>query len=163
MNEVEYDGFLANAYAFLNRRIDASRTLFELGSFDRYDIDQDTGTITFSGGREESVVGDIQVVGTWAYKRNSWRWAWANSSILEPLTTASAATRDFGEEHELSELTEATWTAEEEDAWAMTAITAYLSQAEGAYRCPDAPSYIFVVYFNMRSVGSAASAASPSN
>jgi len=150
MNDSEYDELISRASDYLRERIDVSRSEFRLESFDRYDIEQETGTITFSQGPHGVVVADIQAVGTFSVKSHSWRWAWSNPSIIASLAEASTEVRSFGETHQLSELVEPTWPADEEGAWAMTALTAYLSGAEGAYRSPDSPSYFFIIYFNMR-------------
>jgi len=55
-----------------------------------------------------------------------------------------------GELHGLRELTTAKWKAAEKDGWAMTAVTARILQAKGAYRSPDDTGFLFVVFTSIR-------------
>ncbi len=55
----------------------------------------------------------------------------------------------FRELHGLRELTTAKWKATEEDGWAMTAVTARILQAKGAYRAPDEDGYAFLIFTSL--------------
>ena len=44
--------------------------------------------------------------------------------------------REYGEAHDIWQLKTAKWEADEADGWEMTAIAAYVLNAEGAYRTP---------------------------
>lgn len=44
--------------------------------------------------------------------------------------------KDYGQKRKFEKLINAKWTADEYDAWEMTAIAIYLLKAKGAYRVP---------------------------
>jgi hypothetical protein len=77
--------------------------------------------------------------------------AWAGipkepESILPSVRQAAESVRAFGEHEQLREVIEPSWPADETDGWAMTALTAYLTQAKGGYRCPDEHGFLYVVF-----------------
>ena len=54
--------------------------------------------------------------------------------------------RRYGEHHDIWQLTTPKWEAVETDGWEMTSIAAYILQAKGAYRMPDARLFSFVIF-----------------
>ena len=56
----------------------------------------------------------------------------------------------YGEAHGIEKLTTDTWAAEEVDGWEMTAIAAYVLQAQGAYRSPKSNGFTFMVFTGLR-------------
>jgi hypothetical protein len=58
--------------------------------------------------------------------------------------------REYEEAHSLLKLASAYWSADEEDGWQMTAVSAYLLKAKGAYRSPDERGFTFMVMTDVR-------------
>jgi hypothetical protein len=85
-------------------------------------------------------------VGSISKVSGTWLWAWANASVLPNMKEQIEDVRRFGELHGLRELTTPKWNATEADGWAMTAVTAKLLQAKGAYRSPDQTGFSFFVF-----------------
>jgi hypothetical protein len=117
-----------------------------LGSFDRWDIDQEDGHLVFTSDDGATATAPAQIIGSFSTKDNSWLWAWDNPSILDPLKTHSLKVKAYGEEHGIEKLTTRKWTGSEEDAWAMTALAVKLCDAQGAYRGPSGSSYVFMTF-----------------
>lgn len=61
-----------------------------IGSADRWDLDQNTGVITWTF-PERTAHADAQVPGSFSPASATWKWAWAwaNGSILPALSVAS--------------------------------------------------------------------------
>jgi hypothetical protein len=79
------------------------------------------------------------MVGDVSRASGTWLWAWANTTVDEPLKKAASAVREMGEREKIGRLTTAQWSADETDGWEMTSVAAKLTQAAGAYRtCGDA-------------------------
>jgi hypothetical protein len=135
---------LSDAVTYLRERQDQLYSRYNLGSYPRYDWNQDTGQLIFSDGGRARVIADIQFVGSISTRSDTWLWAWANRSILESVKQGVRQVRAYGNEHRYLKLASACWTAEEADGWDMTAITAYLIDAAGAYRSPDDRGFSFV-------------------
>jgi hypothetical protein len=121
-----------------------------LGSFDRWDIDQEVGDLVFSNADGATAVAPAQIIGTFSTNDNSWLWAWDNPSIVDDLKRHALKLKEYGEQHGIEKLTTRKWTGTEEDAWAMTALAVKLCDAQGAYRGPAGPSYVFMTFGKVR-------------
>jgi len=149
-SELEYDHFVNRAYDYLYRVQDGLKKQYRISEYERYDWDQERGVLEFSNAGEVIVTADFQFVGSIATKKETWLWSWDNPSILEAVKRLMTEVRQFGETHDFRQLTEACWPATEEDGWAMTAVTAYILQAKGAYRSPSENGYSFVVLMTVK-------------
>jgi len=134
----------SDAVAYLRERQDQLYSRYNLGGYPHYDWNQDTGQLTFSDDGRTRVVADIQFVGSISTRSDTWLWSWANQSILESAKQRVRTVRAYGDAHRYLKLASACWTAEEADGWEMTAITAYLIGAAGAYRSPDDRGFSFL-------------------
>ena len=134
----------ADAAAYLRERQDHLATQYKLGSYSRYDWSQDTGQLVFSDGGRTRLVADIQFVGSISTQGGTWLWSWANTSILESVKDRIRQVRAYGEDHHYLTLACACSAAREVDGWQMTAVTAYLTGAAGAYRTPSEDGFSFM-------------------
>ena len=66
----------------------------------------------------------------------TWLWSWDNSSVLPELTAFAQRVRAYGQEHLITELTEAKFPASEDEAWHLASVAAYIVKAVMVYRCP---------------------------
>ena len=127
-----WEPFLDMAVEYLSRQQAPLKSEFQLGSWPRYDYDQEAGTLSFSANGKVEVLADIHIVGSTSKHSGTWLWAWDNPSILENVKHCLADVRTYGETHELEKLTTAKWPGDERDGWEMTAATAFILRAEGA-------------------------------
>lgn len=146
MTNEQYDSLIEAAYGYLRQQQEQTRLAFNIGSYELYDYDQETGKLVFSSDGHARVITDFQAVGSVSTRSNTWLWAWANDSILPDVCQAAERARAFGESEQITEVMEPYWPADETDGWAMTALTAYLVQAKGGYRCPDEHGFLYVVF-----------------
>jgi hypothetical protein len=142
----EYEALIETAHAYLQQQQAQTWATFDIDSYEHYHYDQETGKLVFSSNDIVHVISDFQVVGSVSTRSNTWLWAWANESILSGVRQAAEAVRAFGEREQITEVVEPYWPADETDGWAMTALTAYLTQAKGGYRCPDDHGFVYVVF-----------------
>ena len=147
-----WEQFLDTCYAELQDKTDALSARFSLGSYQRYDWNQETGELVFSNDGVPAVIADFDFIGSYSSKSNTWLWAWANFHLLEALRSAVEAVRDHGEKHDYPWLTTAKWSAEGVNAWEMAAIAAHILNAEGVYRSPREGGATFLLMRNVRQV-----------
>lgn len=152
MTEQEFQGFLQQAKWFMRERMDENRKAFQLDDFKRFDWNHWRGELVFSSGGIPKVVARIQIVGSHATQSKVWVWAWANPDFPASLRQAVLRTKGFGEERVNLRLMQAKWTATEADAWGMTAVTAKLTDAKGAYRCPGQDGFTYMIFTDIRAV-----------
>jgi len=146
MTEEEFDQFEHEGHEYLESQQDILAAEYGIEDYERWDYNQETGEFTFSHGGQPKLFARFQVVGSISTISNTWLWSWANPSILEPVKKDMYLVKQFGEEHDLKELKEEKWKADEIDGWAMTNVTAKLLNAKGAYRCPHETGLMFVVF-----------------
>jgi hypothetical protein len=132
-----YREWRTEAFDELLAKQDRLEADFQLGGWSRYDYDLDAETLTFSDGAAPRVVAEIQAAGTTAER--DWLWAWANASLPAPATEAVRQVKAFGQEHGVKELTSSSVSAKapNELGWALTAVAARLTDADGVYRAPS--------------------------
>jgi len=104
----------------------------------------------FSQRGEVRVAANIQFVGSVSSVSDTWLWAWANQSYLEPVRAGVRRVRAYGEDHRFLRLASARWKADEADGWEMTAVTALLLHGQGAYRSPSDRGATFMVLNDIR-------------
>jgi hypothetical protein len=117
-----------------------------LGTFDRWDIDQEVGDLVFSNADGTTVVAPAQIIGSFNTSDNSWLWAWDNSSIVDKLKLHALQVKQYGEQNHIEKLTSRKWTGTEEDAWAMAALAAKLCNAQGVYRGNSGRTFVFMTF-----------------
>lgn len=144
--EDEFQKLLATSLDELQQKSHAAHKAWGLGSFDRWNIDQQVGDLVFSQADGTTVTAKAQIIGSFSTKDNSWLWAWDNPSILDPLKRDALQVKAYGEKHRLEKLTTRKWIGTEDDAWAMTALAVKLCGAHGAYRGPAGDAYVFMTF-----------------
>lgn len=147
MNDKMYREFVHDSIDQLVELNNSCKARFGISSYTRWDCHQNSRQLVFSSEGVPRVIAQIQIVGSYSHKARSWMWAWANESIIPPLTRSACKVREFGERQGVARLAKECWRATESDGWEMTAITAVLTDAKGAYRCPmDQRGILFVVF-----------------
>ena len=124
-----------------------------IGSHERWDWDQNSGTLLFSNAGLPVVECHVDFVGSFSSRSDSWRWAWANDSFVEPIKARSREVRALGEELGLLPLACAQWPGDPVDGWEMTAVMARQLNAIGAYRVPSEAGFLYMTVRDARWVG----------
>jgi hypothetical protein len=117
----------------------------------RWDFDDDAGTLRFSdpGRPGDAVVADVDLVGSFSTRSNTFQWSWATDPD-GALQTRVAALKVFGEVRGMDRLAQPNFSCEEVDAWEMAALARYVLGAEGIYRPPFDHLYWFMLVRNLR-------------
>ena len=145
-----WGSFLEMAVEYLRWQQDRLKSEFRLGSWPRYDYDQEAGTLTLSSAGKVEVLADSHIIGSTPKRSGTWLWAWDNPSIFENVKHCLADVRAYGQSHGLEKLTTAKWPGDEHDGWEMTAAAAFILRAEGGYRAPNDDGALFMVLRNVR-------------
>jgi len=146
MPKAEYDKLVADAVSYLDERQDSIDSEYDFRKLRRAAWDQRTGKLTFAdsaGGAK--VEAEIQMIGSLSKTKGTWMWAWANPSVKGPVKTASRTVRRYGQQYRIRRLTTKEWAARTDDAWKMTAISARVLNARGAYHTEDEDGITYMV------------------
>ncbi|WP_339912019.1 DUF6882 domain-containing protein [Symmachiella dynata] len=117
-----------------------------LGANSGWDLDQESGGIVFHFADGFKVFAPVQIIGSLNVDKQSWLWAWANPSILDPLTQQAEDLKSYGELHEIPRLMTPVWSGTNELAWAMAAFAAKLCGATGAYRAETDKGHLYMTF-----------------
>lgn len=109
-------------------------------------MDQEAGKIVFHFADGFKVLAPVQIIGSLNSDKQSWLWAWANPSILDPLKQHTQDLKSYGELHEIPRLTAPVWSGTNELAWAMAALAAKLCGATGAYRGETESVHLYMTF-----------------
>lgn len=149
MNQT-WESFLDEAMEYLQSQQDRLNADYQLSSWQRYNYNQEGGTIVFSSDGRIGIVADIHIVGSTSKSGGTWLWAWDNPSVLDRVKHCLTDVRTFGEVHGFDKLTTPKWPGDERDGWEMTAVAAFILQTQGAYRAPHDNGVLFMVLRNIR-------------
>jgi len=145
INETFKD-LIQTSYDYLNAQQDSCKTLYSLGSYERWDYKQETGLIEFSDSGIVKIRIKYEEVGSISTISKTWLWAWDNESLLPQIKSEIVKLRDFGVQNNYRRLTKPKWYGDEYDGWEMTAIAAKIMKAKGAYRIPTDKLYSFIIF-----------------
>jgi len=140
----EWERFVGDRCAELGPKQDKLVREFELDKHERWDYDQESGSLVFSNQGVPAVRAAIQFIGSFSNVTNTWLWAWANFSVNEDLRQAVIKVRDLGDERHFPRLAVPKWKATEEDGWHMAAIAAEAMGALGVYRAPKENGFTYL-------------------
>lgn len=150
-NEAAFAELVETSTAYLQARQNELESRFRVNDCPRYDWYQETAELVFSDRGKPVVVADIQFVGSLSTRSGSWMWSWANESLLESAKSRIREVRAYGDTHSFLKLACAYWeSGDETDGWEMTAVSAFLLGAKGAYRSPDERGSTFMVMTDIR-------------
>ncbi len=145
LSDAEIDAVFERARAEADLKTEANIGLWHQDGA-RWDADLEAGTITFTNTRGWTIVAPVQVIGTRNTADGSFLWGWDHPSVPEPLAADARRVFDFGQAQGLEALTTRKIAAEEDDAWAFTALALHLSGANGLYRGPSGGTHVYMTF-----------------
>ena len=146
-----YQDFLDEAIAnFLPASIRLAQE-YNLASYSWW-LEQGTGKLTFSDRGTPKVIASVQIVGSYSTSSHTWKWAWANDTVVEELKKGAQQVKQYGEEKGFSELTTAKWACPADYAGTLTAAAGYILKAKGAYRGPIEDGYVYLLITDIKKV-----------
>lgn len=142
----EFTNFLKEAYEYLNAQQDSCQNIYNLGLYERWDYDQETGLLEFSDSGIVKIRIKYEEVGSISKTSETWLWAWNNPHLLEQVKSEIPKVKEFGLSKNYEPLTKPKWYGDEYDGWEMTAISAFVLKAKGAYRVSTDNVYSFMIF-----------------
>ncbi len=142
----EFEKLSEISYEYLNKQQEEVEEKYEIGKYENWFYDQGKGTLTFSDKGIDKIIIKYEEVGSISKISNTWLWSWANPHLEEKIKTEINLVKEYGKKQKLEKLIKRKWNADEYDGWEMTAISAYLMKAKGAYRVPTEKTYSFMIY-----------------
>jgi hypothetical protein len=127
---------------------DEFMTLYDIESYEKWFYDHDIGAFHFKSDDGRNLYFKYVDVGSFSTKANTWNWSWSNSSTPVHVSQSLERVKIFGEANNFGELTEGLFDGDEYTGWAMTAVSAKILNAIGAYRVPQGDLFIYFIFTN---------------
>ena len=143
--ELEYDLFLQRALNELQLKTTAHDSTWQLGQAD-WEVDQDAGQIVFTSPSGIVATCPVQIIGSYNSEDSTWLWGWDHPSVVPALAEHAQLVRQYGELKGVTELTHRKLETTEDVCWEFAALACKLADAQGAYRGPAGPTYIFMTF-----------------
>jgi len=142
----QYVELLTAAHAYTTQRQDVLRAELNLTSMPHAHLNEGTGQLVFSdASATPRVLATVQIVGSVNTANRSWVWSWADPDVDAALCADMREVRLLGETRRIEQLTTPFWEGDAVDGWEMTSISAYVLQAQGAYRAPTPHGFTYMV------------------
>jgi len=142
----EFQELSTKAYEYLQEQQKIAEDRYEIGKYENWFYDQETGYLTFSDGDIAKIKIKYESTGSISKISDTWLWSWGNPHLEDKIKSDILKIKKYGEKHNFEPLTKKKWKADEYDGWEMTAIAAFLMKAKGAYRVPTENTYSFMIF-----------------
>ncbi len=113
-------------------------------------VDLDRGVIEFTNQKGMLISAPVQVIGTYDTRDGSFMWGWDHPSVPSESAVAANAVKRFATRHALKNTSDVLVNISEQEAWEFTALAAYLTDAQGAYRGPAGTTLVFMTFGKVR-------------
>jgi hypothetical protein len=124
-------------------------------------VDIANGTIAFHTSAGATLTAPIQVIGTYSTTESTWMWSWSNNTIGPNLTEHARRVRDYGTGRTIASFTSPVIMADNNQCWALSAVTCKLNGAAGVYAVPASEKLVVFLTFGDLKVTTPAPATEP--
>lgn len=122
--------------------------LYDIESYENWYYDHGIGAFHFKSDDGRNLYFKYIDVGSFSTKANTWNWSWANKTTPVHVYRGLEKVKSFGRTNNCEELTTGLFNGDEYTGWAMTAVSAKLLNAIGAYRIPQKHLFIYFIFTN---------------
>lgn len=145
MTDEEFDAFVSAATSELEAKQDVLTAKYGFGSYARFLFDQPTATLQFFDEAGTSRLRATAIpLGSYAPESGTWKWAWANESILEPLRSQASKLKDLYELTGMDVFNNPAFEGPAEMAWQAVSMAVKHLGALGCYKAPSHGSDLYL-------------------
>src|SRR5262249_33019081 len=144
-NLAEYRSLVEQSMEELRLKTAGHDGIWRLSEAD-WNVDQDAGTIAFTGSDGITATCPVQIIGTYNTQDGTWLWGWDHPSVVPGLQEHARRVKVYGQQHGIERLTTQKLECEEAEAWEFTALACKLCDAQGAYRGPAGSTLVFMTF-----------------
>jgi hypothetical protein len=132
MDDAQLGAFVAGCVEKLTQK-QTALSARGVGSHERFEVDLASGKLRFFDGEQLALEADVTPIGTHVSERESWQWAWANSSFPDDVRARAAKLKGLAVQTENSAFARRTLEANETQTWQLVAMACEHLGALGTY------------------------------
>lgn len=140
------------AYAYTTEVQEKMLSEFNLGTYDRWNLNQEDASLTFYTNNEAKVKAEIQILGTQSNNTGTWLWAFINSSLLEICVYKTEFIWDFVDQLVGNWHKEGSEIVDEDFIHNLLALSVMILEAKGYYFAPGANSNLYLIITDIQYV-----------
>ncbi|MBU5483737.1 hypothetical protein KQI86_05295 [Clostridium sp. MSJ-11] len=144
MKQEEFFDFLEECYLEMLQKQDNLIKDYNITEYDEYWYNQRRKVLQFKNNDIVQLEFSTIFIGTWAHKKNTWLWAWANSGMTEEIREDSEQIKELANLTGNDIFIEPHFQCDEEMAYEITALAVHQLNALGVYRVPGELSNLFI-------------------
>jgi hypothetical protein len=148
MTSEEFENYKDDCLEDISALQDDFIKLYDIESYENWYYNNDIGAFDFKSDDGRILYFKHVHVGSYSTKANTWKWAWDNKNVPKHVSRPLQKVKSFGQTNNCDELTTGLINGNEYTGWAMTAISAKLLNAIGAYRVPQENLFIYFIFTN---------------
>jgi hypothetical protein len=122
--------------------------LYDIDNYEEWFYDHGIGAFHFKSDNGKNLYFKYVDVGSFSTKANTWKWSWDNKSTPLHVSQSLEKVKAFGQANNFEDLTNGLFNGDDYTGWAMTAVSAKLLNAIGAYRVPQEHLFIYFIFTN---------------
>jgi hypothetical protein len=148
----EFAKLLAASVAKFEGKQDSAAKKWGIGTFERWELDQNLGILRFVNVDGSGLEADPQVIGSFDPINSSWEWAWNNPYVAGPLKSDVLKVKAYGETHQFPSLITGKFIANESIANGMAAIALKVGGGDSVFEGRAADIVLMIAFRNVRKV-----------
>jgi hypothetical protein len=120
---------------------------YNINSYEHWYYDHGIGAFHFKSDDGRNLYLKYVDVGSFSTEKNTWMWSWKNKSTPKHVSKGLEKVRSLGEKNNFNALSDGLLeNGDEYTGWELTAITAKILNAIGAYRVPQEHLFVYFVF-----------------
>ncbi len=143
MDDVQLGEFVASCVQRLQQK-QSELSALGVGACERFEVDLANGKLRFYAGQRLALEADVTLIGTHVAGKESWQWAWANSSFPDDVRERAAKIKELAVHTELDAFSERTLEVDEAQTWQLVAMACEHLGALGTYDFPTKSARLYV-------------------
>lgn len=147
-SEQNFEDYQDKCLEDVSSLLDEFMKLYDIDSYEHWFYDHGIGAFHFKSDDGRSLYFKYVDVGSFSTKADTWNWSWDNKSTPLHVSQQLEKVKIFGQTNNFGKLTQGLFNGDEYTGWAMTAISAKLLNAIGAYRVPQEHLFIYFIFTN---------------
>jgi hypothetical protein len=145
MTADQYKRLASRATRELDQKQTALMAKYGIGTFASFHYDQTTGKLLFKNARGRvEVEAVVTPLGSFSSRSRTWRWAWANESVLAGLRQRATKVKELEGLTGKRLFQRPVFAASELKAWELAAVCVRHLRSRGCYRIPTRHLHVFL-------------------
>lgn len=143
----DFEEYLEGSMEGLRLATDAHRNTWHLGSEKTWNVDQNSGILSFCFEDGLVAAAPAQIIGTYDSQQGSFMWGWDHPSVALGMQKSAMKAKAFGQKRGIDELTTHVVSCDHDRAWAYAALAMREASDSGAFRAPaNQRTFVFMTF-----------------